>query len=63
MNNNLIQPLYDTLNMFFPEHFFTNPFWSFLIDCLYFVFGVSLLYIIFILPIKYIIRSFKGTYI
>lgn len=63
MNINLVQPIYDTLQMFFPSHFFTNPFFSFLIDCLFMAFGTCLLYIIFILPIKYLVKAFRGRYI
>lgn len=63
MNINLVQPIYDTLQMFFPTHFFENVFFTFLIDCLFFAFGTCLLYLIFIAPIKYIVRAFKGGYI
>lgn len=62
MESNLFQPIYDTLNMFFPSAFFTNPFFSFLIDILYLCFGISLCYLLFICPIKFMVKAFKGKW-
>ena len=63
MQSNLFQPIYETLQLFFPTTFFSNPFFAFLIDILYFVFGTCFLYILLVLPVKFLIKAFKGRYI
>ena len=61
MINSVLQPIYDSLMLFFPAELYQQPFFNFLINILIFSFCCLLFSICFIYPIVILFKTIKRS--